>query len=165
MDEFSEFIRTPFPVEALQITEENMEEVCKLIGLEIKSKGNVRYILVDRRIVPLGTKAYVGSWVTRMGVKLRCYPNHIFTKQFVPMTDEWKGWIDKDEDEDDSSLEETLEIVNDPETMEAIAEAEGEVTGRNGEEDGTAPTSAAHVAAKPQVGDTYEEDVNAPYTS
>ena len=178
--EFSEFIRQPFKVEAVQVTDENMEELCKLIGLEIKSTKGSRYILVDRRIVPLGTKAFVGSWVTRMGPKLRCYPNHIFVKQFLPMTDEWAGWFTDEEEDEQGSLQETVEILNDDEAMAAIAEAEAEevtdgvdstgtsdeVTGRNGEEDGTAPVSTAHAdPVKPQIGDVFTEDTVEPYTS
>jgi hypothetical protein len=99
--EFSDFVRRPFAIQAVQITDENMEELCGLIGHEIKEKGTSRFIVVNRRIVPQGNKAYVGWWVTQMGDNLRCYPNRIFTQQFVPMTDEWTGWFTEDEDEAD----------------------------------------------------------------
>lgn len=158
--EFAEFIRQPFKVEAVQITEENMEAICSLIGTDIVERGGKRHIRIDRKIVPLGTKAEVGSWVTRMGNKLRHYPDRIFKQQFVPMTSEWAGWFD----DDDSSLQETVEILSDPETLEAISEAEEEISESNVPEvldssGVTSETAGESTSDGPQIGDTYTEPV------
>jgi len=57
--EFNEFVRRPFKVEATRITEENIEEIAKMIG-EVKTKGNEKFILLDKRIVPSMNRAHVG---------------------------------------------------------------------------------------------------------
>jgi hypothetical protein len=93
--EFNEFVRRPFKVEATRITEENIEEIAKMIG-EVKTKGNEKFILLDKRIVPSMNRAYVGWWVTRFNDNLRCYSNKIFTEQFMPHTDEWNNWFAED---------------------------------------------------------------------
>lgn len=78
---FTTFSRKPFTVEAVEITEENLDDIAKLIG-EVKEKDGVKYIAVEKRIVPNIHRAYVGWWVTRMGDNLRCYSPKIFTDQF-----------------------------------------------------------------------------------
>ena len=96
--EFTKFVRTPFQVEAVEITEENIAEVAKLIGvLCVKTKET--YIAVDRRIVPTVSKAGVGWFVTRMGESYRCYSPKVFTDQFVPRHDEmtWTFEIDAED--------------------------------------------------------------------
>ena len=79
--DFVTFTRRPFVVEAVQITEDNMEELADLIG-DIRTKDDVRYIALDRRIVPNIRKAFVDWWVTRMDDNLRCYSPKIFEEQF-----------------------------------------------------------------------------------
>jgi hypothetical protein len=88
--EFTEFVRKPFRVEAAQITEENFDEVASLIGTRVgKTRSGDRFIVLDRRIIPQGTKAWVGWWVTKMGDYYRCYPRKPFADQFEEMTSEW----------------------------------------------------------------------------
>ena len=91
--EFVEYVRRPFKIEAIRITEENIDEIAKLIG-EIRTKGTEKFILLDKRIVPNMTRAYVGWWVTRFNDNLRCYSNKIFTEQFTPNSTEWGNWFD-----------------------------------------------------------------------
>lgn len=93
--DFKRFIRTPFQVQAVQITEENIEEIAQHIGLDktvqTRDKGlksETRYIVLDKRIVPIVSKAYVGWWVTQMDENIRCYAPEIFAAQFVPMPHE-----------------------------------------------------------------------------
>lgn len=80
--EFSQFVRRPFTVEALEITEANMAEVATLIG-EVRTKDGVTFIALDKRIVPSVNRAYVGWWVTKLGDNYRCYSPKIFRDQFV----------------------------------------------------------------------------------
>jgi hypothetical protein len=134
MIEFSEFVRQPFRITAVQITDDNMEEACKIIGLGIGvEQDGSRHIVVNKSIVPYGGKVYAGWWITKMGKKTRCYSNKLFTLQFTPMTDEWIGWFESEEAPDEV-VEETVvtELTTDPQ--------------------------------KPQVGDTFDMDVNEPYT-
>ena len=79
--EFTVFTRRPFVVEAIQITEDNIEELAGLIG-EVRHKDDEIYISIDRRVIPNIRKAYVGWWVTRMDDNLRCYSPKIFEEQF-----------------------------------------------------------------------------------
>jgi hypothetical protein len=84
--EFATYNRNPFTVEALMITEENLDEVAALIGI-VRTKGNDRYIAINRRLVPHVTRAYVGWWVTKVDNNLRCYSPKAFAEQFSPAED------------------------------------------------------------------------------
>lgn len=79
--QFKTYNRNPFTVEALLITEENIEEVATLIG-EIRKKGRERYIAVNPWVVPHVKRAFVGWWVTKVDNNLRCYSPKSFTEQF-----------------------------------------------------------------------------------
>lgn len=86
--EFSNYIRKPFSIKALEVTEDNFEEVAALVGKDIQmtSKGD-RYIVVNRRIIPNGFKIFLGWWVTVMDDNIRCYPPKSFNAQFEPIGD------------------------------------------------------------------------------
>lgn len=79
--EYSPYVRKPFTVEAVQITEENIEEVAELVG-EIKEKDGQKYIALNWRAVPGVNRAYVGWYLTRFGDNLRCFSPKIFKEQF-----------------------------------------------------------------------------------
>lgn len=81
---FNTYTRKPFVVEAVEITDENIEDVAKMIGVdgEVRDKDGAKYIVVDKRIVPNIHRASAGWWLTRMGDNLRCYSPKIFTEQF-----------------------------------------------------------------------------------
>lgn len=81
--EFTNYVRKPFTVEAVEVTKENIGEVAELIGTLRAKDDGTPYIQVDRRLVPNVFRVYVGFWVTRMGDNLRCYSKRIFTDQFV----------------------------------------------------------------------------------
>ena len=78
---FNQYVRTPFAVEATVITQDNIEEVAKLVGT-VRVKDNEKYIALDRRIVPNISRAYVGWYITRLGDNLRCYSPKVFEEQF-----------------------------------------------------------------------------------
>jgi hypothetical protein len=80
--QFNQYIRSPFVVEAIEITEENLADVAKLVG-DIRTKNGVTYIALDRRIVPSVNRAYVGWYMTRLGDNYRCYSPKVFTDQFI----------------------------------------------------------------------------------
>lgn len=79
--QFKTYNRNPFTVEALLITEDNIEEVATLIG-EIRKKGSSQYIAVNSWVVPHVKRAYVGWWVTKVDNNLRCYSPKSFSEQF-----------------------------------------------------------------------------------
>ena len=123
--EFNSYIRRPFVVEAVEITEENLEEVAKYVG-EVKSddEGN-RYIRVDRRLVPALFKVYPGFYFTRMGDKHRCYTPEIFAKQFADASPEVMQWVDYLNSEDETEQPKQDEVEGEPDANpEAIPEAD-----------------------------------------
>lgn len=96
--EFSTFVRKPFTVEAVEVTNENIRELAEFIG-EFREKDNgMPYIQVDRRLVPNIYRVYPGFWVTKMGDNVRCYSKRIFMEQFIettPAIDEWVKFINE----------------------------------------------------------------------
>lgn len=81
--EFNSYLRKPFKVEAIEITEENLDEIAKDVGT-INTKGNgSRFIMVDRRLVPNVLEVFPGYWLTRLGPNIRCFPGYVFNSQFV----------------------------------------------------------------------------------
>jgi len=94
--EFKKYVRRPFTVEALIITEENMEEIAKLVG-EVRTEDDVTFIWLDRRVVPTVGRAYVGWYFTRLGDNYRCYSPKAFLGQFN-LVDEEKANVPSMED-------------------------------------------------------------------
>lgn len=112
--EYHNYVRVPFKVQAVEVTEDNFDEIFALIGKEIKeTPQGKRYILIDRRIIPNGHKAQVGGWITVMDDRIRYYSKTAFQEQFVD-SDDFDGYL------------ETFEITSDPDAMAAVAEAEAE---------------------------------------
>lgn len=92
--DFTNYVRKPFVVDAVEITEANIEQVAPYIG-DIKTKEDgSKYILVDNRLVPNVTRVYPGFFLTKMGENVRCYSRKIFREQFVPTTPEMAAWIE-----------------------------------------------------------------------
>lgn len=85
--EFTHFVRRPFAVEAVEITEANLQEVAKLVGT-VRTLDGVTFISCDRRIVPNIRRAYVGWYLTRLGDSFRCYSPTVFLSQFVDFVPE-----------------------------------------------------------------------------
>ncbi len=92
--EFNLFVRRPFSVEAVEITNDNIEGLAPFIG-ELKTKDNgQKFIQVDRRLVPNIYRVYPGFWMTRMGDNVRCYAKKVFREQFTEMTSEIEEWTE-----------------------------------------------------------------------
>lgn len=95
--EFTTYIRRPFVVEAIQITEENIGEIALIIG-ELRTKNDVPYIALDRRLVPNVTKAHIGWWFTKLEDNYRCYAPKLFAAQFQTVGEDGRVFIfDPDE--------------------------------------------------------------------
>ena len=92
--EFSEFVRKPFVVEAVEVTTENLAEIAKYVGEVREKEDGTPFILVDRRLIPNVFRVYPGYWMTRMGDHIRCYSRKIFFEQFVESNDEIVAWVD-----------------------------------------------------------------------
>lgn len=86
------FARKPFAVEAVQVTEENMEEVAAWCSGEIRGGSNPSnaYIKVKiyHAINKRQTQAFVGDWVLRMGKGFKVYLEGAMDKTFTPVRDD-----------------------------------------------------------------------------
>lgn len=85
------FARKPFYVDAVRVTEGNMEEVAKWCQGEIKTEGDAgraeeetRYISVKvhRPLTDRQTQAFVGDWVLFAGSGFKVYTPKAFDKSF-----------------------------------------------------------------------------------
>lgn len=94
--EFIGHIRRPFVVQAVQITEENIDEVAALVGNVVERDGK-KYISLDRRLVPNIRKAYIGWWITKLDDNIRCYSPKVFEAEFMQYTEEWDAWLKPEE--------------------------------------------------------------------
>lgn len=92
--EFANFVRKPFVVEAIEVTEENINDLAEYIGTMRKKDDGTPYIAVDRRLIPNVYRVYPGFWMTRMGDNIRCYSKKVFTEQFVEKTEKMDVWIE-----------------------------------------------------------------------
>jgi hypothetical protein len=95
---YNTFVRKPFKVEAVEITEENIAEIAPLIGeLREREDDKTKFIYVDRRLVPNIWRVYPGFFMTKMGDNIRCYSRRVFLEQFVltdDSIDQWCTYID-----------------------------------------------------------------------
>lgn len=102
--EYAEFVRKPFKVEATQVTKENMDEFCKLLGFKKKIQkkpDGTPYIHVDTKIIPKGFRIFEGWYVTRMPhprdeneIVYHAYREDAFWAQFAAMDNEWRALIE-----------------------------------------------------------------------
>lgn len=83
--DFTQFVRIPFVVEAVEITADNIADIAELVG-ELRTKGDSTFIALDRRLVPNVNRAYVGWYLTKLGDNYRCYAPKAFKDQFTKWT-------------------------------------------------------------------------------
>lgn len=96
MFKVSKFSRKPFFVDGVQVTTNNMEDVAKWCGGEIKStqatddKASEEFIKVPvrRALGERQTQAFLGDWVLFAGRGYKVYTPKGFEKCFDPVTDE-----------------------------------------------------------------------------
>lgn len=115
--EYTTYVRKPFEVNAVEVTDENLEEVAKLVGdLEVDGETGARFILVDHRKVPNVNRVFPGFFMTKMGRQVRCYSRRIFHQQFVLKDDNVQAWLD--------FLNGDKEEIKDPLSSEAFGHEE-----------------------------------------
>lgn len=92
--DFTDFVRKPFVVKAVEITKDNIAEVARFVGdLEVGDDGS-EYILVDNRKVPNVKFVYPGFFMTKMGRQVRVYSRKIFAEQFMIADETVQPWLD-----------------------------------------------------------------------
>lgn len=91
--DFTTFVRKPFTVEAVEITEDNIEEIAKHVGTLKHKPDGTPFIKVNKNKVPNVYQVFPGFWMTRMDDNIRCYSPRIFEQQFSQMDDDTRAWI------------------------------------------------------------------------
>jgi hypothetical protein len=105
--EYTNFVRKPFVVEAVELTRENIEEAAEHVGiLRTKRDGNP-YIQVNPLLVPNVERVFLGFYMTRMGDNIRCYSKRVFNDQFTEITPDIKSWVDFMTDQSPDKSEDT----------------------------------------------------------
>lgn len=88
------FVRKSFPIEAIQVTTENMSAVAEWCGGELVQDGSHIKLNIKNPQSERLTRAFSGDWVTRSGRNHKIYEDGPFkrTFQFAPstLTDEEK---------------------------------------------------------------------------
>lgn len=91
---FSDFVRKPFIVQAIEITEDNIEDLAEFIGTIRKKPNGTPYIQVERTLVPNIFQVYPGFWMTKMGENIRCYSRRAFKEQFIDSSPDIEKWVE-----------------------------------------------------------------------
>lgn len=89
--EFTNYVRKPFTVEAIEVTVENIRDVAKSLSIGVvkhDEDSGKPYILVDKKKIPNVNRVHPGYFVTKMGNNTRCYNPQVFGQQFIEITDE-----------------------------------------------------------------------------
>lgn len=89
------YARKPFIIDAVQVTEENLEKVAEWCMGEVVQADGRRYVKVrvHRPLNERQTKAFVGDWVLYAGTGYKVYTDKAFLGSFEPVfvgTDEVK---------------------------------------------------------------------------
>lgn len=92
--EFHTFVRKPFTVEAVEVTDDNIEQIAPFVGALRHKDNGQPYIQVDKRLVPNIYRVYPGFWMTKMGDNIRCYSRRIFEEQFIKNNADIQPWVD-----------------------------------------------------------------------
>jgi len=90
---FNDFVRIPFTVSAVEVTEENLPEIAELIGSLATKEDGTPYVKVDNKIVPNVYRVFPGFWITKMGDNIRAYSPKVFKQQFVEGAEEILTWV------------------------------------------------------------------------
>lgn len=96
--EFTTYIRKPFVVQAVEITEDNIEEIAALVGDLVEENGTP-HIALNRKIIPNVRRARIGWFLTLLGDNYRAYSPKVFNDQFVEHEPTTGYFFDKTEDE------------------------------------------------------------------
>ena len=88
--EIEKYTRTPFTVDAVQVTKENMEEVREWCDGLIRENDDETFIQV-RVARPMNvkqTRAFATDWVLKAGRGFKVYTDKAFRKNFIAVVSE-----------------------------------------------------------------------------
>lgn len=86
----TKFIRRSFEVDAVRVTDENIDDVAKWCQGEVLETNGKKYIKVkvQKIISDRQTQAFVGDWVLYAGAGYKVYTNRAFRNSFDQVTRE-----------------------------------------------------------------------------
>ena len=104
--DYQTFVRTPFKIEAVEVTDENLSHIAEMLGSKVftDTRTGNNFIGVDNEQMPGTYRIYAGFWVTKMGHRFRAYSQQRFLKEFVRLTDGVAGWVKMAEGEVERSI-------------------------------------------------------------
>lgn len=124
--EYTQFVRKPFMVEAIEVTPENIRELAKIVGqIKFDENTGAPYILVDRKKVPNVYRVTPGYWVTRVDNKIRAYSHNSFDAQFTASSEQIEEWVNFMNGSNQSVDEESDEEVENESDKDAAKEQVG----------------------------------------
>lgn len=87
------YIRKPFEVDAIRVTEENFDQVASWCDGKIGSdseRGNRKciHVAVAHALNERQSRAFVGDWVLKASAGFKVYTNSAFEKTFDKLSDE-----------------------------------------------------------------------------
>lgn len=91
--DFNTYVRKPFRVQAVQVTEDNIQELAKFCSGKYCTEDGHPYILVDKKSIPNVLRIEVGFFVTKMGKNIRAFSEKVFNEQFTSTTPEVEEWM------------------------------------------------------------------------
>lgn len=90
--EIKKYARKPFYVDAVQVTDKNLDDVAKWCSGDVrtmknpKTNKNERYVKVrvHSPLTPSQSQAFVGDWVLYAATGYKVYTTNAFVKNFEP---------------------------------------------------------------------------------
>lgn len=81
-------MRKPFEVDAVKVTEENLEELALWCGGDIRESDGLRYIKVNVSFPQSErqTRAFPGDWLLKSGNQFKVFMDKAFFAQFTKKT-------------------------------------------------------------------------------
>jgi hypothetical protein len=122
------YMRKPFYVEAVQVSEENLEQLAEKYNLDIRTtaKTGARYLKVKvlRPLNDRQTKAFVGDWILNSDNGFKVYTDNAFGKNFIKVsTSQMLDMLETEVAQTEARIDELIEIEitgDDPEMAAAI---------------------------------------------
>lgn len=113
MIQTDKYVRKPFEVEAVEVTEENIEDVAEWCqGTLMSDNRPFIKVRVARALNERQTKAYPGDWVLYAGTGFKVYTPKAFHKTFEPLNGVAKDAVVQAEKGDPENLNEGPSTVN-----------------------------------------------------
>lgn len=85
MLEIGKFVRRPFEIDAVQVTEENIEQVARWCGGEVRTNREKKRYIKVRVVRPYNSRqseAYADDWVLYAGTGYKVYTPRAFETSF-----------------------------------------------------------------------------------